>query len=124
MESALMKRLALAAFFVGSAFAAPTQAHHSFSMFDYSKDVALTGAVKDWQWTSPHAWLVLVVSDDQGKTVEWNIEAAAPEVLRRKGWVRDMVKIGDHVTIHMHPLKSGASGGTLTSVATPTQTYN
>ena len=32
-------------------------AHHSFASFDRTKKVTLTGSVKEFQWTNPHAWI-------------------------------------------------------------------
>ena len=43
------------------AIAIPAAAHHSFAMFDALKIVQLEGTVKEFQWTNPHAWIVLNV---------------------------------------------------------------
>jgi hypothetical protein len=101
------------------ALAAPATAHHSYAMFDREKDIVLTGTVKDWQWTNPHSFLVLSVTGDQGKVVEWGLEGSSPQVLRGRGWQREMVKPGDKVTVHLKPLKAGTTGGQLSSVAAP-----
>src|SRR5689334_24833317 len=39
--------------------APPAMAHHSFAMFDTKKTVTLKGTVKEFQWVSPHAWIVM-----------------------------------------------------------------
>ena len=103
-----------------SAFAAaftltalPAIAHHSFAMFDMKKDVVVTGQVKDFQWTNPHIWIQLVSQDAQGKAVEWSIEGNSPSVLARQGWTKRSLKVGDTITITMHPLKDGTMGGDL-----------
>lgn len=93
--------------------ALPALAHHSFAMFDMKKDVVVTGQVKDFQWTNPHIWIQLVAQDADGKATEWSIEGNSPSVLARKGWTKRSVKVGDTITITMHPLKDGRMGGDL-----------
>ena len=44
-------------------------AHHSFAMFDAEKKVELEGIVKEFQWTNPHAWIMLNVAGEQGAAV-------------------------------------------------------
>jgi len=41
--------------------AAPALAHHSAAMFDMEKPITLSGVVKDFQYTNPHSWLVVIV---------------------------------------------------------------
>lgn len=93
-------------------------AHHSFAMFDRKVLAEVSGAVKDVQWTNPHVYVDVVAKDDAGTTATWTFEAGAPLQLEASGLKRDTLKPGDQVTIHMHPLKSGASGGELTAVIT------
>ena len=45
-------------------------AHHSVAMFDLTKEVTVDGTVKEWQWTNPHAWLQVLVTDSTGTEVE------------------------------------------------------
>jgi hypothetical protein len=97
---------------------APAFAHHSFAMFDNTKTVTLDGTIKDFQYTNPHSWIQLLVVDAQtGKDVEWSIEGGALNALAREGWTRHSLKPGDKATIVVHPLKSGAIGGSLVSVS-------
>ncbi|HEX5278775.1 MAG TPA: DUF6152 family protein, partial [Micropepsaceae bacterium] len=51
----------------------PAIAHHSFAMFDRDKTLTLTGTVKEFQWTNPHAWIYMMVSDDSGKAIEYGL---------------------------------------------------
>ena len=44
-------------------YAIPAAAHHSFAMFDAEKTVTLDGSVKEFQWTNPHAWIMLNVAN-------------------------------------------------------------
>ena len=47
---------------------ATTGAHHSTAMYDAQNPVTITGAVKRFEWTNPHAFVYLEVTDAQGKT--------------------------------------------------------
>jgi len=100
--------IALAAVLV----AAPALAHHSFAMFDTSKEVTLSGTVKEFQWTNPHSWLQLTVARD-GRTVEYSIELGSPNTMSRHGWRRSTFKPGDRVSVTINPMRDGSPGGSL-----------
>jgi hypothetical protein len=89
----------------------PAAAHHSFSMFDDEKEVVLKGVVKEFQWSNPHTWIQLNVTDASGKVVEWSIEGGSPNLVGRQGWKRNTFKPGDQVEITVHPLRDGQPGG-------------
>src|SRR5262245_16575183 len=93
------------------AFSGSVAAHHSFSMFDSTKEVLLTGVVKEFQWTNPHTFVQLVVPGPGGKSVEWSIEGSSPNGLSRIGWKRTSIKAGDQVAVTINPLRSGQPGG-------------
>lgn len=95
-----------------------SQAHHSFAMFDNTKEVELQGKIKEFQWTNPHTWIQLMVNEG-GKEVEYSIEGASPNGLVRKGWSRNSFKPGDQVKIVIHPLKEGAAGGSFVKATLP-----
>ena len=98
----------------------PAGAHHSGVMYDREKDVTLEGTVKEWQWTNPHTYLQVMVTDSKGIAVEWSFEAGAAVNMRRAGWERTSFKAGDRVSVLFHPLKSGAAGGTIVDAANKT----
>src|SRR5580693_1266178 len=52
----------------------PALAHHSFAMFDGGKETKLIGRVKDFQWTNPHVFVDLVVSDESGRLTTWSLQ--------------------------------------------------
>src|SRR5262245_54427939 len=103
------KRLLSFLLLVGAAL--PVLAHHSFSMFDETKEVVLKGVVKEFQWSNPHTWIQLNVTDASGKVVEWSIENGSPNLLGRQGWKRNTLKSGDQVEITVNPLRDGQPGG-------------
>ena len=81
-------------------------AHHSFAMFDNTKDVVLEGTVKEFQWTNPHTWTQVMVNG-----VEWSVEGGSPNGLKRSGWNKNSMKPGDKIVMTIHPLKDGTAGG-------------
>jgi hypothetical protein len=90
-------------------------AHHSFAAFDRERNVTLSGTVKDFQWTNPHAWIQVLVTED-GVEREWSIEAGSPNMMARQGWKSRTLKPGDKIGLVMHPILSGAPIGSLVSV--------
>ncbi|WP_174279136.1 DUF6152 family protein [Sphingomonas bacterium] len=98
----------------------PAVAHHSFAMFDKTKEIVLKGAVvKEWQWTSPHTWLYVLVPNGSGAPDKYSIEGGNPGVMRRDGFAKGSLNAGDKVTIYMAPLRSGEKGGSLNAVVLP-----
>jgi len=53
-------------------------AHHSSAMFDETKTITVTGVVKEWQLTNPHSWLLVAVTEKDGKVTVWGFEASNP----------------------------------------------
>jgi hypothetical protein len=95
-------------------------AHHSAAMFDATKEITLTGTVKEFQWMSPHCWIQLLVTDDAhpgAAPVEWGIEMDNPMGLSRHGWKPGSLKAGDKVVVVAHPLRDGTSGAQVVSVS-------
>jgi hypothetical protein len=93
----------------------PALAHHSFAMFDGDKVLTLDGTVKEFQWTNPHTWTQLQVTNPQGAVEEWAIEGGSLNALARQGWKRTSLKPGDKISMKIHPLKSGEKGGSFMS---------
>src|SRR5687768_12180463 len=78
----------------------PTMAHHAFAAeFDRDQPIEITGTVSKVEWMNPHARIYVDVKQDNGETVNWNLEMGSPNGLMRRGWRRDSLKPGDVVTI-------------------------
>jgi len=115
----MRKYLALAAALAATVPAGPAQAHHSFAMFDQSKEVTVTGTVRQFQWTNPHSYIQLVARDSSGKDVEWSMEMGAPMYLYARGWRPSSLKPGMTVSIRINPLRNGKPGGVVIDVTLP-----
>ena len=85
-----------------------TSAHHSTAMYDTQNPVTITGAVKRFEWTNPHAFVYLDVKDAEGKVVEWEVEMMSLNHLRAYGWTSKTVKAGDVISATGAPARSGA----------------
>jgi hypothetical protein len=94
-------------------------AHHSFAMFDAEKNVKLDGTVKEFQWTNPHSWILMMVKNAQGVEEQWAIEMGGPAGLARQGWIPKTLTPGMKVTAIIHPLKDGTRGGQFMAVTLP-----
>jgi len=86
-------------------------AHHSFAMFDQENPVELDGVVREFKFTSPHTFIILVVKQEDGTTLTWSLEGGAPSALVRDGWSSKTLKPGDELKMTIEPLRSGAPGG-------------
>ena len=115
---------------------APVIAHHSFSAeFDATREIKATGKVTTLEWTNPHAWFHVDISEicegpaesEKNKTwkcanasgaqpVDWAFELASPNGLMRLGWSRNSLKNGEVVTVEGTRAKDGSRKGNARSV--------
>jgi uncharacterized protein DUF6152 len=98
------------------ASAAPARAHHSHSMFDMSREVAITGTVTVFSYRNPHVFLYVDVKDDKGQVISWAVEMSNIANMQSRGIYLSTFKAGDVVTVKINPLKNGRLGGNYTSV--------
>lgn len=78
-----------------------TQAHHSFAaQYDNTKPVNMTGALTKLEWTNPHVYIYIDVTDAAtSKVTNWAFEMGPPHMLQKSGWKRNSLKIGEVLTI-------------------------
>lgn len=88
-------------------------AHHSFSMFDRNTEMVIEGTVAQWAFNNPHAWLYVDTVDENGATVQWSFEGAAPPSLIRRGVTGRTFKAGDRILVMFCPLTDGRPGGAM-----------
>jgi Family of unknown function (DUF6152) len=96
----------------------PVLAHHSFARFDADRQVTLQGTVQEFQWTNPHAWVILTV-DRKGRAEQWAIEMNGPNGLARQGWRPKTLTPGMPVRLTIHPLRDGTNGGQFVEITLP-----
>ena len=133
----MTERRSLIAVLVAALFAAiPVGAHHSFSAeFDATREVKVTGKVTTLEWTNPHAWFHVDITEicegpagsekagtwkcgpaASGQPVDWAFELASPNGLMRLGWSRNSLKSGEVVTVEGTRAKDGSRRGNARSV--------
>lgn len=86
----------------------PVLAHHSTTMYDMNNPVTVSGSVKRFEWTNPHAFVFLEVKDAKGAIVEWEVEMMSLNHLRNFGWTRSTVKAGDVISATGGAAKNGS----------------
>lgn len=111
-----MKRLIGAVAGIALLCAAPVVAHHSFSAeFDATQPITLRGKLTKMDWVNPHGWLYIDVVQD-GKTVNWAIEAGSPNALLRRGLRQTDFPIGSELVIDGYRAKNGSPTANGTTV--------
>jgi N6-adenosine-specific RNA methylase IME4 len=106
MTGQLMMKIAVAAG-VLTGIAAAASAHHSGAMYEPMKTITLKGVVKEFQYTNPHSWLWITVTNDDQTTTDWGFEAEGPSTLFRNGIKKNDLRPGDKVTITGRPMRDG-----------------
>ena len=86
---------------------ATVSAHHSATMFEQTKTITVEGVVKEFQYSNPHSWLLVDVTDKTGKVTTWGFEAEGPSTLQRAGIRPSEFKPGTKVTMTGRPMKDG-----------------
>ncbi len=89
--------------------------HHSFAMFDTGRQVTLSGVVTAFEWTNPHVYIELDVSEGAALK-HWTIELGSTSILMRGGWKFNTLKAGDKVTAVVNPLRNGEPGSLLNRI--------
>ena len=101
--------LALIVLVVGVA-ATPAFAHHSFAVFfDDQKIIEVTGTMTDFRFTNPHAIISFSVKNKQGQIEPWRAETNAVTLLRRRGWTKDSLTVGEVITVEGWQSRDGSN---------------
>jgi hypothetical protein len=88
----------------------PTPAHHSVAMYDLTHQSSIKGTVTSFEWTNPHVYIYIDVTDDKGN---------GPNIMARIGWTRNQFKPGDKITAWGFLRKDGGPGLRLMKVVLP-----
>lgn len=98
-------------------FGIPAWAHHSFSaVFDADSPIEASGTVTQVDWRNPHAWIYVDVAGDEGSAINWAFEIGSPNGLRRSGWTRNTVKVGDVISVSGYRARDGSNRANLASI--------
>ena len=98
----------------------PISAHHSFAAeFDEKKPVTLDGTVVKFDFMNPHSWIYIDVKGADGSVKRWSVETGSTNALFRRGWRKESLRPGDHVTIDAFRAKDGSETANASSVKLP-----
>jgi hypothetical protein len=98
----------------------PAAAHHSFAAeFDDKQPVKLAGTVVKFEFMNPHSWIHLDVKNPDGTVVRWAVETGSTNALFRRGWRKDSLRAGDHITVDAFRAKDGSNTANANTVRLP-----
>jgi hypothetical protein len=107
-----MRRIALCGYVTALAcaltfgVAVPTQAHHSFAVYDFEQQIPFEGVVATLNFKNPHISMTLTRTRDDGTTETINfVEGAPANMAVRGGLTPDMIKPGTKITAIGSPRK-------------------
>jgi len=102
-------------------FAARLTAHHSFGAeYDATKPITISGVLTKIEWTNPHSFIYLDVTDEKGNIANWKMEGYPPNVLYRNGWQKDAtMKPGDKITVSGWRSRDGTNWGQSREITLP-----
>ena len=102
--------LSVAALLLASAASLPVRAHHSHGNYNMTAYTNLKGVIKEVHWLNPHTWVYIEVKDAKGEASVWSLEGASVIQLERRGWTKDMLKVGSTIGVRCHQLRDGSNG--------------
>lgn len=104
-----MRSRALQLLAFGIWISAPLWAHHEMlAEFDQTKSATLRGIVSKVEWNNPHVYIYIDSRDPGGGTDTWAVELASPSELKRSGWTRESLHVGDSVSVQAYPARDGS----------------
>ena len=93
--------------------------HHSTAEYSDVDVLEMTGEVVRVQWRNPHVRIALRASHNEGPEKIWEMEAQDLNSLDRAGISRDLVQVGQIVTVAGQPSSRRPDGFLLTNLRLP-----
>jgi len=93
-----------------TAGAVTAYAHHSFAaQYDSNKPVKMAGVVTRLEWTNPHVYIFIDVTDNAGKVTNWGFEMGPPHMLQKAGWKKNSLALGEQIEIEGWLARDGSN---------------
>jgi hypothetical protein len=97
------------------------EAHHSFAMYDQTKDVTLTGRLVRFVPGGNHAQLLFQLVDENGEVqldekggpAMWGVETGPSATIAQAGITVKSFPVGTLMTVTLNPLRDGRPFGAL-----------
>jgi hypothetical protein len=84
-------------------------AHHSFAAtYDASRAIRIRGTLTRVEWTNPHIYFYVEVTQEDGAVVEWACESGSPGALSRRGFKRNNLELGETLVVDGYQAKDGS----------------
>lgn len=101
-----------AALAIGSLLAIQSvMAHHSGAGFNSGEVKEFTVTIKEFQFSNPHTWIQVFVTNEDGEQEEWSVEWGSPNSLARRGVRPSTFPPGAEATFRIHPMANGSPAG-------------
>ncbi len=83
--------------------------HHSFAAFFLTDETtSIEGVVTEFWFRNPHTRIYLDVTTETGEVEEWMAEGGGRNVLTRRGWNKDTIKLGMELIVTGSPSRDGS----------------
>ncbi len=90
----------------------PAEAHHASAPFyDDTKSVEAIGVVTSFRFVNPHSFVVIEGENEDGETVEWEVEMGPAVMMSRSGWTPETIKPGDAIRAVGQPSRAPGTFG-------------
>ena len=86
-------------------------AHHSSAGFNTGEVREFPATIKEFQFTNPHTWIQVIVTNEDGQQVEWSVEWGSPNSLARRGIRPSTFPVGAPVIMRINPMANGSPAG-------------
>ena len=98
-------------------FGASAHAHHSFqATFDSNKTIGVEGVVTKFSFKNPHINIYFDVTAADGTVTNWMSEGAAATLMRRSGWSKDTIHVGQLIRVNGNSTHDGSPMVSISSV--------
>ena len=90
----------------------PAEAHHNSAPFyDDAQEVEVIGTVLRFNFRNPHSFIFIEGENEDGETVEWEVELGPAVSMSRRGWTRETIKAGDPIRAVGNPSRAPGTFG-------------
>lgn len=98
--------------------AASAYAHHSFAVYDIDNKIERAGVLTRFDFLSPHIQMVLEVTRKDGGKEIWKIETMSPGIWDSYNLPRDVMTVGETITLFGWPARNGKDHMALSTIVT------
>jgi hypothetical protein len=106
------------------AFIPAAYAHHSLAPYAMEEQRTVEGTVRSFDWSNPHVRINLMVLDANGAANQWEFEGGSPGRLTSSGFNKDVIALGDKITLAYNPRRDHSIGGFFVAVTTNGKTFS